>query len=136
MAFAGRGGKAGKALAGAGASRPTGGGPVPAKLLTHNVYVVELDPKVITFREFRARNPGYAKGKPCVYVGMTGLPVGERFQNHKAGVKANRYARDFGIQLLPDLFAHLNPMPYEAAQVMEVELAEELRSLGYAVWQA
>jgi hypothetical protein len=26
-------------------------------------------------------------------------------------------------------------MPYEAAQAMEVELADELRGKGYAVWQ-
>jgi hypothetical protein len=43
--------------------------------------------------------------------------------------------RDFGIGLLPELFAHLNPMPFEAAETMEVELAEELREKGYAVWQ-
>ena len=104
--------------------------------LSHNVYVVELDPAVLKVRRFRARNPGYRAGMPCVYVGMTGLPPGERFQNHKAGVKANWFVRKFGIGLLPDLFECYNPMPYEAAQVMEVELAEDLRGQGYAVWQA
>ena len=103
--------------------------------LSHNVYVVELDPAVLKVRVFRARNPDYRKGMPCVYVGMTGLPPGERFQNHKAGVKANRFVRHFGRGLLPELFEFLNPMPYEAAQQMEVELAEELRAQGYAVWQ-
>ena len=103
--------------------------------LSHNVYVVELDSAVLKFRLFRARNPYYRKGMPCVYVGMTGLPPGERFQNHKAGVKANRFVRDFGKALLPELFECFNPMPYEAAQRMEVELAEDLRAQGYAVWQ-
>ena len=103
--------------------------------LSHNVYVVELDPAVLKTRMFRARNPDHRKGMPCVYVGMTGLPPGERFQNHKAGVKANRFVRHFGKGLLPELFDFLNPMPYEAAQQMEVELAEELRAKGYAVWQ-
>ena len=103
--------------------------------LSHNVYVVELDPAVLKMRMFRARNPDHRKGMPCVYVGMTGLPPGERFQNHKAGVKANRFVRYFGRGLLPELFAFLNPMPYEAAQRMEVELADELRAKGYAVWQ-
>jgi len=106
----------------------------PARL-SHNVYVVELDSAVLKIRLFRARNPDYRKGMPCVYVGMTGLPPGERFQNHKAGVKANRFVRDFGKGLLSELFEFLNPMPYEAAQRMEVELAEELRAKGYAVWQ-
>lgn len=106
-----------------------------APRLSHNVYVVELDPTVLKLRAFRARNRGYRKGMPCVYVGMTGLPPGERFQNHKAGVKANRFVRDFGKGLLPELYEYLNPMPFEAAEKMEVELAEELRAKGYAVWQ-
>ena len=105
-----------------------------APRLSHNVYVVQLDPAVLKVRVFRSRNPEHRRGMPCVYVGMTGLPPGERFQNHKAGVKANRFVRDFGKGLLPELFEFLNPMPYEAAQRMEVELAEELRAKGYAVW--
>ena len=36
----------------------------------------------------------------------------------------------FGVRLLPELFAHLNPMPYDAALTMEQELAEELRQRG------
>lgn len=103
--------------------------------LSHNVYVVDLDPAVLKVRAFRARNPNRRKGMPCVYVGMTGLPPGERFQNHKAGVKANRFVRDFGKGLLPELFDCFNPMPYEAARQMETELAEDLRAKGYAVWQ-
>jgi hypothetical protein len=106
-----------------------------APRLSHNVYVVELDPAVLKVRAFRSRNPDRRRGMPCVYVGMTGLPPGERFQNHKAGVKANRFVRDFGKGLLPELFECFNPMPYAAAQRMEVELAEELRAKGYAVWQ-
>lgn len=109
--------------------------PGAAKRHRHNVYVVALDPAVLNDRRFRQRNLGYREGMPCVYVGMTGLPPGERFQNHKAGVKANRYVRDYGIGLLPELYEFLNPMPFEAAEEMERELAEELRAKGYAVWQ-
>jgi hypothetical protein len=106
-----------------------------ARRLSHNVYVIELDPAVLKVRVFRARNPSYRAGMPCVYVGMTGLPPGERFQNHKAGVKANRFVREFGKGLLPELFDCYNPMPFDAAEQMEIELAEELRAKGYAVWQ-
>jgi predicted GIY-YIG superfamily endonuclease len=107
-----------------------------AKLrLTHSVYVVELDPAVLGERRFRERNPGYVAGMPCVYVGMTGLPVAERFANHKAGHKSNRYAHQYGVRLLPALYECFNPMPFAAAQEMEFELAEELREQGYAVWQ-
>lgn len=104
--------------------------------LSHNVYVVELAPEVLADRRFRQRNPGYVEGKPCVYVGMTGLAVAERFKNHKRGHKGNVFVLKHGTQLLPELFAHLNPMPYEAALTMERELAEELRQAGYGVWQA
>jgi len=104
--------------------------------LSHNVYVVELSFAVLKIGRFRARNPGYVKGMPCVYVGMTGLPPGERFQNHKAGVKANWFVKRYGKGLLPDLFVHLNPMPYEAAQRMEQDLADELQEKGGEVWQA
>ena len=107
-----------------------------APRLSHNVYVVELDPAVLKRRAFRACNPGYRPGMPCVYVGMTGLPPGERFQNHKAGVKANWFVKKFGKGLLPDLFSHLNPMPYDAAKTMEQDLADELQEKGWGVWQA
>jgi len=105
-----------------------------APRLSHNVYVVELDPAVLKRRAFRARNPAYRPDMPCVYVGMTGLPPGERFQNHKAGVKANWFVKKYGKGLLPDLFAHLNPMPYAKAQQMEIDLAESLRKRGYLVF--
>jgi hypothetical protein len=35
--------------------------------------------------------------------------------------------------LLPELFEHLNPMPYEHAAQMEKDLADDLRAQGYAV---
>jgi hypothetical protein len=35
--------------------------------------------------------------------------------------------------LLPELYAHLNPMPFEAAGQMERDLAEDLRRAGYTV---
>jgi hypothetical protein len=41
-----------------------------------------------------------------------------------------------GIRLLPGLYAMYNPMPYEGARDMEVELGIALRELGYWVWQA
>ena len=53
----------------------------------HNVYVVLLNPAVGRLRTVRALNPERDPGKPCVYVGMTGLTPEERFANHKAGIK-------------------------------------------------
>jgi hypothetical protein len=64
---------------------------------------------------------------------MTGLAPEERFANHKAGKKAAAVVKRYGIKLLPELFAHLNPMPFEAATQMEQDLAEDLRRAGYTV---
>ena len=87
----------------------------------HSVYVVYL------------RNP---KGdrKAGYYVGMTGLTPERRFENHKAGIKAARVVRKFGERLVPKLYAHLNPMPYEKAKRMEIELANSLRKRGFVVF--
>jgi hypothetical protein len=100
------------------------------------VYVVELADQVWNSARFRRANPSWQLGKPFVYVGMTGLDPDLRFDRHKAGIKANGFVRDHGLRLLPQLYERLNPMPYEAARAMEVELAIALRRAGYGVWQA
>ncbi|HYK12721.1 MAG TPA: hypothetical protein VEW70_01920, partial [Burkholderiales bacterium] len=86
--------------------------------------------------KFKKCNPDYNPAKPCVYVGMTGLDPDTRFDKHKAGVRANRYVKKYGQRLLPELYECYNPMPYQAACEMEVELAIALREAGYGVWQA
>jgi len=98
--------------------------------------VVELSKQVLDEPRFRKANPDYVLGKPCVYVGMTGLSPDERFDKHKAGIRSNRFVRLYGLRLLPDLYEVYNPMPYEAAREMEVELGIGLRDEGYGVWQA
>ena len=97
----------------------------------HHVYVVLLDSAVAKIRTVRAANPDRDRKKPCVYVGMSGLTPEERFANHKAGIKAASVVTRYGIGLLPELYEHLNPMPFEAAATMEVDLAEDLRRAGY-----
>ena len=87
----------------------------------HSVYVVYL------------RNPR-GDGKAGYYVGMTGLTPEERFENHKSGIKAAGVVKRFGERLVPKLYAHLNPMPYEKAARMEVMLADSLRKRGFMVY--
>jgi predicted GIY-YIG superfamily endonuclease len=87
----------------------------------HHVYVVYL------------RNPR-GDGKAGYYVGMTGLTPEERFANHKNGRKAAGIVKRCGERLVPALYAHLNPMPYEDAVKMELQLAQELRAKGYVVF--
>jgi len=95
--------------------------------------VVLLDAAAGKIRSVRAANPGRDPRQPCVYVGMTGLTPEERFANHKQGLKAASVVRRYGIRLLPELYAHLNPMPYDAAVQMEQDLAADLRREGYIV---
>ena len=102
----------------------------------YSVYVVELSDRVWNEPSFRKANPDHQLGKPFVYVGMTGLDPDVRFDNHKAGIQANRFVREYGLRLLPQLYEVYNPMPYEGARDMEVELAIGLREAGYGVWQA
>jgi hypothetical protein len=87
----------------------------------HCVYVVYL------------RNPR-GDGKAGYYVGMTGLSPERRFENHKAGIKAAGIVKRCGERLVPRLYAHLNPMPYEKAKDMEVALADSLRKRGFVVY--
>ena len=97
------------------------------------MYVVLLDPTVRKLRKVRAENPNADPKKRCVYVGMTGLTPEVRFANHKAGIKSAAIVKRYGIRLLPELFVHLNPMPFDAAVQMEMDLAEDLRRAGYTV---
>jgi hypothetical protein len=102
----------------------------------HHVYVIELSMDVIYEAKFRKSNPDYLRDKPCVYVGMTGLNPDLRFDKHKAGIQSNSFVQKYGLRLRPDLYEMYNPMPYQGAREMEVELAIALREAGYGVWQA
>ena len=99
----------------------------------HNVYVILLNPAVAAHPSVLRVNPDRNPEMPCVYVGMTGLPVEHRFENHKHGYKSAWTVEKYGIRLLPELFEHLNPMPFEAAAQMEQDLAADLRAQGYTV---
>lgn len=100
-----------------------------------NLYVVLLDPAVLRHRRFRDANPHHRPGKPCVYVGRTGLTPGARLAKHRQGIKANSYVRRYGVRLLPALYRGFRNMPRADADRMEIRLAETLRRHGYAVWQ-
>lgn len=98
--------------------------------------MVLLSDRVWNEPRFRRANPGHDITRPCVYVGMTGLDPDLRFDRHKAGIQANPFVQRYGVRLLPQLYDVFNPMPYDAAREMEVELAIGLREQGYGVWQA
>ena len=56
----------------------------------YSVYVIELSKEALLEGRFLRANPDYVDGKPCVYVGMTGLDPDVRFDKHKAGIQSNR----------------------------------------------
>jgi predicted GIY-YIG superfamily endonuclease len=87
----------------------------------HRVYVVRLNyPK--------------SKGRECYYVGMTGLAVEERFENHKRGHKAARIVQLYGVELAREWFEDIPPMSYAEAAMAEPTLADDLRDLGHLVF--
>jgi len=102
----------------------------------YHVYVIELSKDVLNEGRFKRCNPDYLPGKPCVYVGMTGLDPDVRFDKHKAGIQSNSYVKKYGLQLLPDLYEAFNPMWYDEARDKEVEVGIDLREAGFGVWQA
>jgi hypothetical protein len=102
----------------------------------YHVYVIELSKDVLDENRFKKCNPGYVEGKPCIYVGMTGLNADVRFDKHKAGIQSNRYVLKYGLRLLPELYELYGVLSYDAARDLEVELAIDFRESGYGVWQA
>jgi predicted GIY-YIG superfamily endonuclease len=104
-----------------------------SKVTTYSVYVIELDEAAWSRSAFRGRNPLRDPLKPCAYVGMTGRTIELRFQQHRSGYRANRFARDHGVRLIVDRC--ITGLAREEAQREEVRTAERLRSEGWGVWQ-
>src|SRR5688500_12008735 len=98
----------------------------------HHVYVIELSRDVLEEPKFVKANPQHIQGKPCVYVGVTGLTPEERFRRHRERIQCCRYVRDYGVRLRQRLYAKYNPMTYPAAASRERWLAARLRKRGYA----
>ena len=82
----------------------------------YHVYVIELSKDVLYEGRFKKANPGYVAGKPCIYVGMTGLDPDVRFDKHKAGIQSNRFVKEFGLRLLPELYELYDPLSYDDAR--------------------
>lgn len=89
--------------------------------LHHRVYVIELQD---------CDGPGTVG----YYVGMTGLPLEERFRRHKAGIQDSPVVRRYGVRLAPEYYEHIRPMTYRDALKKEALWAEELRANGLTVY--
>ena len=83
----------------------------------HSVYVILLhDPRLT--------------GRWGLYVGQTGRDPDLRFDQHKAGYKASGAVKRFGVRLLPELVAHLNPITRQESLDLEAALADAFRASG------
>lgn len=101
------------------------------------VYVLELDSAVANEPAFSAANPHWTPGMPCLYVGMTSLPIEERYRQHLSGSKnSSRMVRRYGIGLRPDLTPVMKPVRKTLALQKEKRIARRWRLSGFAVWQA
>lgn len=65
--------------------------------------------------------------------GHAGLDVGTTLCQSRGSHQGGFRVPGFGIRRLPELYEHFNPMPFEAAAKMEVNLAEDLRRSGCTV---
>ena len=99
----------------------------------HSVYVVLLDQHIGTLPQMRRRNPKRDPSKPFVYIGLTPLSVGRRFDYRKAARKAEWRLHRFGGRLMPELYEHLPSMTFERALQAARKLGEDLRAKGFGV---
>ena len=103
--------------------------------MVYNVYVIELDKEVLTSKKFRVKNPNMNTKKACFYVGQSSHDPEIRFRQHKAGYKANRFAKKYGIRLEPRIFSKFNPIANrKEAEKIEQWIVEKLREKGHGVW--
>jgi hypothetical protein len=86
-----------------------------------NVYLVLLD-----YSDSRDETYG-------VYVGMTRYAPAERFDQHKAGIRAAGSVLRRGLEVLTGPVLHLQKIPRAQAARIEEQLAEALRAAGLFV---
>lgn len=85
-----------------------------------NIYLVLLD--------YRDRDEPYG-----IYVGMSKYPPAERFDQHKAGIRAARSVLRRGLEVLTGPTLHLQHIKRGEAARIEEQLAEVLRAAGLRV---
>jgi len=86
-----------------------------------NIYLVLLD-----YRDRRKEAYG-------VYVGMSKYPPAERFDQHKAGIRAAGSVLKRGLEVLTGPTLHLQRIKRADAERIEFELAQALAAAGLMV---
>jgi hypothetical protein len=86
-----------------------------------NVYLILLD-----YSDRRGDDHG-------VYVGMSRYPAAQRFDQHKAGIRAAGAVLKRGLEVLAGPVLHLQKIPRSEAARIEEELARALGDAGLRV---
>lgn len=86
-----------------------------------NIYLVLLD-----YSNSRSEPHG-------IYVGMSNYSAAERFDQHKAGIRAAGSVLKRGIEVLTGPVLHLQKIKRSEAERIEVQLAEALTGAGIFV---
>ena len=74
------------------------------------------------------------KGLPWVYVGQTAKTPEERYRQHKAGIKASKWVKNYGVGLNPELMkSHLPLRTQMESLTFERFRATQLTFTGYGV---
>jgi hypothetical protein len=114
----------------------------------HKVYAFYLNNEVINKSKFREANPNYVSGMPCVYVGMTGKEISDRYMEHTNPQhpfysKGSSWMKKYGVRsfkeaLAIDILSHpvlsRENLTFGEALQAEKLYGEWLRSQGYGVW--
>lgn len=100
----------------------------------YSIYVLELRPEVRKERKMIENNAGNPESPPkgYFYVGMTGLPVETRVQNHLQGYKSCSLVTKY---YTGNIFKTYSELTYSEAVDLESGVAGELRAQGYWVYQ-
>jgi hypothetical protein len=85
-----------------------------------NIYLILLD--------YRDNRQPYG-----VYVGMSKYPPAQRFDQHKAGIRAAGSVLKRGLEVLTGPTLHLQFIQRAEAERIEVELAQALEAAGLIV---
>jgi hypothetical protein len=109
------------------------------------IYAFLLDKSIANNQSFIKHNKDWDRKSQAFYIGQTAIGRENRYNQHKSGINANKYVRDYGvkpfdaanctelifkyfkdinIQILTDDLRHYQALYYER------KLAEELRKSG------
>ncbi len=82
----------------------------------NRVYAFQLNDEINVVPGFLQHNPNIDINKPSFYIGQTSKNREERYNEHKNGIRSNRFVKNFGIE------------PYESAD-KTYELAKKFNVL-------